>query len=127
MDERQKKFRATSDELGEFFRRVGKVWIYEELAFLGLDPDCLSGKFRRDRLHLLQEFCARETGYHIISCKDYRIYNKLIPNAKRYYLADGDDDPNLMVHLLSRLTADEFLQVGQTMLAPIVGDVKRSD
>ena len=126
MDERQKKFRATSDELSKFFRQVGRVWIYEELMFLGLEPDCPSGKFRRDRLHLLQEFCARERGYHIISCKNYKIYNKFVPNAKSYYLADGDNDPQLMVDLLSRLTADEFLQVGQTMLAPIVGDVKSS-
>jgi hypothetical protein len=126
MDDRQKKFRETTEELAQFFRRVGQIWLYEELTFLGLDPDCPSGKYRLDRLHLLQEFCARETGYHIISCKDYRIYNKLIPNAKSYYLADGDVDPNLMVNLLSRLTADEFLQVGHTMLAPIVGDVKRS-
>jgi hypothetical protein len=126
MDDRQKKFRATSDELGGFFRQVGRVWIYEELMFLGLEPDWPTGEFGRDRLHLLQDFCAREPGYHIISCKDHKLYNKLVPDARVYHLADGDDDPNLMVNLLSRLSADEFLQVGQTMLASVVRDVKRS-
>mgnify|MGYP006297933253 CR=1 FL=1 len=120
MDERQKKFRATSDELAQFFRRVGQIWKYEELKFLDLEPSTMSGVFDPCRLPLLQGFCAVEQGYHIVSCMGYKVYNKLIPDGHGFYLAAGDNDPKLMVDLLSRLTADEFLQVGQTMLAPIV-------
>jgi hypothetical protein len=126
MDSQQKKFRDTSKELAEFFKRVGRIWIYEELMFLGIEPETLAGKFRSGRLHLLQEFCLNDPDFHIVSCQDYKIYNKYIPDANGYYLADGDNDPNLMVDLLSRLTADEFLQVGQTVLAPIVGEIKGS-
>ena len=126
MDSQQKKFRDTTRELGQFFKRVGQIWIYEELMFLGIDPETLAGRFRSESLHLLQELCAKEPTFHIISCEDYKIYNKYIPNANGYYLADGDKDPSLMVDLLSRLTADEFLQVGHTMLPPIVGEIKRS-
>jgi hypothetical protein len=120
MDDRQKKFRETSEELDHFLRRVGQIWKYEELKFLDLEPSTMSGRFDSCRLHVLQEFCAVELGYHIISCKDHRVYNSLIPDANGFYLAAGDNDPKLMVDILSRLTADQFLQVGQTMLAPIV-------
>ena len=120
MDERQKKFQETSDELGAFLRRVGYIRSYDELKFLGLEPSSMSGLFDPCRLHLLREFCAVELGYHIVSCKDHKVYNRCIPDANGFFLAAGDNDPKLMVDLLSRLTADEFLQVGQTMLAPIV-------
>jgi hypothetical protein len=120
MDDRQKKFQETSDELGYFFRRVGQIRSYEELKFLGLEPSSMSGRFDYCRLHLLQEFCAVEQGYHIVSCMGYKVYNRLIPDGHGFYLAAGDNDPKLMVDLLSRLIADEFLQVGHTMLPPIV-------
>ena len=120
MDERQKNFRETSDELAQFFRRVGQIWKYEELKFLDLEPSTTSGLFEFSRLQMLEEFCAVELGYHIVSCKDYKVYNRLIPDAHGFYLAAGDNDPKLMVDLLARLTTDDFLQVGQTMLAPIV-------
>jgi hypothetical protein len=124
MDERQKKFRETSEELAQFFRRVGQIWKYEELNFLDLEPSSTSGRFDSCRLHVLQEFCAVELEYHIVSCKDHKVYNRLIPDGHCFYLAAGDNDPKLMVDMLSRLTVDEFLQVGQTMLAPIVREVK---
>jgi hypothetical protein len=120
MDPRQKMFREASRELQQFFKRVGQIWIFEELMFLGVEPERLTGRFRSKSVHLLQDFCAKEPGYHIISCQDYKIYNRYLAKANGYYLADGDNDPNLMVDLLSRLTADEFLQVGQAMLAPVV-------
>jgi hypothetical protein len=127
MDDRQKKFRETSEELAQFFRRVGQIWKYDELKFLDLEPSTMSGRFDSCRLPVLQEFCAVELEYHIISCKDHKVYNRLIPDANSFYLAGGDNDPKLMVDMLSRLTADEFLQVGQTMLAPIVRKIKSSD
>ena len=120
MDERQKKFRETSEDLDRFLRRVGQIWKYEELTFLDLEPSSMSGVFDPCRLHLLQEFCAVEQGYHIVSCMGYKVYNRLIPDGHGFYLAAGDNDPKLMVDILSRLTADEFLQVGYTMLPPIV-------
>jgi hypothetical protein len=126
MDERQKKFRETSEDLDRFLRRVGQIWKYEELKFLDLEPSTMSGIFNPGRLYLLQEFCALNLNYHIVSCRDYKVYNKLVPNANSYYLADGDKDVELIVDLLSRLTADDFLQVGHTMLAPIFRDIKRS-
>ena len=120
MESLQQKLRDSSEELYQFYNRVGRIWIYEELMFLGIEPETLTGKFRSGRLGLLQALCAKEPEFHIVSCQDYKIYNKYIPDANGYYLADGDKDPSLMVDLLSRLTADEILQVGDTMLPPIV-------
>jgi hypothetical protein len=127
MDSRQQRFRATSIELQQFFKRVGKIWLYEELVFLGIEPERLTGKFGPSGLHSLQDFCSKNPDFHIISCHDYKIFNQCKPNANSYYLADGDTDPDLMIDLLSRLTVDEYLQVGQTKVAPIVREVKCSD
>jgi regulator of sigma D len=126
MDDRQKKFRETSEELAQFFLRVGRIWKYDELKFLDLEPSSMSGLFEFRRLQLLEKFCAVELDYHIVSCMDYKVYNRLIPEAHGFYLACADNDPKLMVDLLARLTADEFLQIGNTMLAPVVRKVKGS-
>jgi len=124
MESLEKKFRDSSRELSAFYRRVGKIWMYEELMFLGLEPELLNGLFGSQASQLLLDFCTGEPGYHIVSCQGFKIYNKYMPNANGYYLADGDSDPYLMVDLLSRLTADEVQQVGHTVLPPISGDVK---
>jgi len=45
MDPRHKIFVQNSRDLHAFFKRVGRIWIYEELKFLGLEPQMISGEF----------------------------------------------------------------------------------
>jgi len=114
-----KLFDESSLELRRFLKRVGKIWLYEELAFLGIEQEWPSGMFGPKRVHMLLEFCAKEPAYHIISCNNYKIYNKYLPDANSYYLADGDTDVSLVLDLLGGLSVDEFLQVGYAKFAPI--------
>ena len=124
MDPRRKIFDDVSDDLHAFFKRVGKVWIYDELKFLDLEPEMLTGEFGSDRVQSLIDFCESNTEYHIISSVDGKVYNKFIPKARVYYLADRDTDPDLLLDFGSRLGVQELLQVGYTMLTPIVGTIK---
>ena len=124
MDPRRKIFDEVSDDLHAFFKRVGKVWIYDELKFLDLEPEMLTGEFGSDRVQSLIDFCESNSEYHIISSVDGKVYNKFIPKARVYYLAGGDTDPNLMVDLWAGLNAQDFLQVGYTVFTPIVGTIK---
>ena len=124
MDRRREIFREMAHELHVFFKRVGKVWIYDELKFLDLEPNMLTGEFRRERVQSLIDFCAENTEYHIISCEGDKIFNKFMPEAHCYYLADRDADPDLLHDLCSQLSSEEFLQVGYTMFAPVLGKIK---
>ena len=127
MDPRREIFTKMSHDLHLFFQRVGKVWIYDVLKFLDLEPNMLTGEFWSDRVQSLLDFCNENHGYHIISCKGGHILNKFVPDANSYYLADRDADPDLVHDLCAGLSAEEALQVGYTMLAPILRHIKRSD
>jgi hypothetical protein len=124
MDPRRKIFDEISDDLHTFFKRVGKVWIYDELKFLDLEPEMMTGEFRCYSVHSLIDFCGSNPEYHIISRKDGKVYNRFMPKARAYYLADGDADPELFVDFRSRLDFQDLLQVGYTTFAPILGTIK---
>lgn len=124
MDPRRKSFEESSIALHAFFKRVGKVWKYDELRFLDLDPHMLTGQFWCDRVQSLIDFCESNKEYHIISSVDGKVYNKFVPKACHYYLADGDADPKLVFELWSGLDVQDVLQVGYAVFAPIVGTIK---
>ncbi|MBM4252915.1 MAG: hypothetical protein FJ146_13165 [Deltaproteobacteria bacterium] len=124
MEGNRKLFRESSRNLHAFFKRAGKVWIYDELRFLDLEPEMLTGEFGSDRVQTLIDFCNANPEYHIISGLDGKVFNKYIPDASIYYLADKDNDPSLMVDLWGALSGEEFLQIGYAMVTPIVGKIK---
>ena len=124
MDPRRKIFMEISDDLHAFFKRVGKVWIYDELRFLDLEPQMMTGEFLAHQVQSLIDFCRSNPDYHIISGFQGKVYNKFEPEARIYYLADGDADPDLLLDFGSRLGVQELLQVGYTVLTPIVGTIK---
>ena len=124
MDSRRKKFDDTANEHNRFCKRVGRVWLYHILSFLDLEPDALSGHFEPRKVQTLIDFCAGNPEYHIISCNDHKIYNKYIPHANCYYLADGDHDPDLLFDFSMRLSVDELLQIGHAKFSPILGQIK---
>ena len=124
MDPRRKIFDETSRELHAFFKRVGKVWIYDELKFLDLEPEMLTGEFGSDRVQSLIDFCESNPEYHIISGISGKVYNKFIPKAPVYYLADGDPAPEIFLDVMKGLDVQELLQIGRTMFAPIFSKVE---
>ena len=124
MDSGRKKFDDTANEHNRFCKRVGRVWLYHILSFLDLEPDALSGHFEPRKVQTLIDFCAENPEYHILSCNDHKIYNKYIANANFYYLADGDQEPDLLFDFEARLSIEDFLQVGHVMFAAVIGNVK---
>jgi hypothetical protein len=127
MDPRQKIFVQISDDLHAFFKRAGKVWIYDELRFLDLEPAMMTGEFFSNKVQSLIDFCASNPKYHIISSAEGKVYNKFVPKARLYYLADRDANPNLCLDFGSRLGIQDLLQVGHTMFAPKFSKIKGGD
>ncbi|MBM4252921.1 MAG: hypothetical protein FJ146_13195 [Deltaproteobacteria bacterium] len=127
MGARRQIFDVTADELQQFFKQVGKVWIYEELKFLDLEPDMMTGEFWGDKVQSLIDFCEENPKYHVISCSGRKIYNKYVPDAFSYHLADGNSDPGLFFDFESRLSIQELLQIGYTMFAPVIGKINSGD
>lgn len=126
MDSHQKKFDDTVDDHNQFCKLVGKVWLYPILNFLDLEPDALSGHFEPQKVQTLIDFCAINPEFHIISCNDHKIYNKYIPNANCYYLADGEQNPDLLFDFTTLLGVNELLQIGQTKFAPVMRKIQNS-
>ncbi|MBM4252914.1 MAG: hypothetical protein FJ146_13160 [Deltaproteobacteria bacterium] len=127
MDPRREKFEKQSRDLHAFFKLVGKVWIYEELKFLDLEPQMMTGEFRSCHAQSLLDFCRSNPEYHIVSGFQLKVFNKFVPNARIYYLADGDSDPDLYFELGTRLGVQETLQVGHAMFATKFSKIKRSN
>jgi len=127
MDPRHKIFDQNSRDLHAFFKRVGRIWIYEELKFLGLEPQMISGEFWSDGVSNLTEFCKANPGYHIISSTEGKVFNKFIPSSHFYFLADGDDNPDLMIDLWAHLNIQDFLEIRQAKATSILGKINGGD
>ncbi|MBM4252922.1 MAG: hypothetical protein FJ146_13200 [Deltaproteobacteria bacterium] len=110
-----------------FLPASGEVWIYDELKFLDLEPEMLTGEFGSDRVQSLVEFCKSNPEYQIISGFQQAVYNKFVPAARIYYLADGDADPDLFLELGARLGIQESLQVGHALFAAKISKIKGGD
>ncbi|MCX6107964.1 MAG: hypothetical protein NTY08_19210 [Proteobacteria bacterium] len=119
MDALQKIYDDTISDIQSFFKNTGQIGRYEDLISLGLQPDMISGDFWLEKVNSLIEFCSANPEYHIISWKDRQIFNQFQPNARRYFLANGHADPNLMLDFQSRLSVEQILQVGQAKLASV--------
>lgn len=127
MDPRVKMFRDTSDELYDFLKRAGRVWIYDELKFLDLEPDSLTGEFWQGKEQVLTDFCTANPEYHVISFHLPLVYNKFVPNGSHYYLADGDANPDLIFDYEARLSLDDLFQIGNGMFASVLSKIKNRD
>jgi hypothetical protein len=124
MDSRVEKFQATCADYTSFSKRVGRVMHYFVAEFLGLEPDSVDGSFSPKRISSLIEFCESNPEYHIISSQGFVLYNKYIPDSNFYFIGDGDSDHNLTFDLTSRLSINNFLQVGHAKFAPVTENMK---
>ncbi len=80
----------------EFMHRTVPLVDYE-FEDVDIVPDTIIGDFRADRLPELQEFCRKNSDYHIISIIDACLYfNKVVGYAQDFLLAQGDCNPNLV-------------------------------
>ncbi|MBM4252927.1 MAG: hypothetical protein FJ146_13225 [Deltaproteobacteria bacterium] len=127
MDPQRQTFDQVASELNAFFKRIGKIWLPYELAFLDLDQHMIGGEFLANAVPVLVEFCQSNPGYHIVSFKDGVFYNKLVEGAITYHLADGDADANLGFEFGSRLSDRDFFEVGYTKFATVLRVIKGSD
>lgn len=79
-----------------FAERTGRLYLWQELLQLGLEPDTMTGGFSCEKADVLLDFVRRDPAYHIVTFTSDRYMNKFVvgPNTV-YFLADGDADPNL--------------------------------
>ena len=79
-----------------FAEQTGRLYLWQELLHLGLEPDTVLGGFSSDKADILLDFVRRDPAYHIITFESDRYVNRFVPGrATVYFLADGDADPNL--------------------------------
>ena len=68
-----------------------------EFEDVDIVPDSITGVFDNHRLDELIEFCAKNPDYHIVSSVNVGLYfNKVVPHAQEFFLAEGDSNPDLV-------------------------------
>lgn len=112
-------------DTNEFYDRVGLVWNYYELEWLGFKPFDYSGDFETEELPQLLEFCRLNPEYHIVSDRgDSRMLNKFVPNARSYWLASGDRDPSLVLNFFANPNLALVMEDVITAAAAVFRDIK---
>jgi hypothetical protein len=112
-------------DTNEFYDRVGLVWNYYELEWLGFKPFDYSGNFDLDDLPQLQEFCQLNPEYHIVSgFPGGRKINKFVPDARCYWIANGDKDPTLMLNFLLNPNLPLIMEDVITAATAVLRDIK---
>ena len=112
-------------DIDEFNDRVGLVWDYYELEWLGFKPFDYCGHFDPDILPQLLDFCRLNPEYHIVSgFRGGRKINKLVPDARCYWLANGDRDPSLLLNFLHDPNLPLVMEEIITAAAAVFRDIK---
>ena len=112
-------------DIDEFYDRVGLVWDYYELEWLGLKPFDFGGYFDSDEIPRLLEFCNLNPEYHIVSgFRGGRKINKFVPDARGYWLAIGDKDPSLLLNFLLDPKLPLIMEDVITEATAVLRDVK---
>jgi hypothetical protein len=84
-----------------FAERTGRLYLWQELLHLGLEPDTILGGFDSEKADILLDFVRRDPAYHIITFESDRYVNRFVPGRTTvYFLADGDADPNISCNQL---------------------------
>ncbi len=79
------------------FRQRTAVLVDYEFEDADIIPDSIIGTFENHRFDELVEFCSRNPDYHIVSVLNVGLYfNKALPNAQEFYLAQGESNPDLV-------------------------------
>ena len=85
-------------DFAAFFEETGVVIDWRRLAKLGIPCQFLDGIYARDELPMVREFCKKFSGWHLVSSMNMVLtVNREAPNALHYRIADGNDDPELVL------------------------------
>jgi hypothetical protein len=110
-----------TNESSAFYRRIGLLKTYRQLKLLGLFIDEIIAAFDESQTGMLQDFCAENPDCHIVTFTEPgRLENRFVPNNNLYMLANGDQNPDLVLdifwkkdrHLLLEEGLDQALAMG---------------
>ena len=117
-----------TDDWTFFCKKTGILFNQSQFAPTPFRPDNVSGVFGESFKTALLEFCRLNPRYHIISATDGVFENKYAPNRNLYMLAEGDNNPNLVLNLcLTKnpdLLSEEMLEEALAMGASVNGSDK---
>ncbi len=108
-------------DIHQYFRRVGMISDFRELAWLGFDMGIYLSIFPQHLAAQLLTFCRENPEYHVVTSVDPgRWVNKYVPDCRCYKLANGDKNPNLVLNPLvspeRALVDEEVICSALTML-----------
>ena len=108
-------------DIHQYFRRVGMISDFRELAWLGFDMGIYLSIFSQHLTAQLLTFCRENPEYHVVTSVDPgRWVNKYVPDCRCYKLANGDKNPNLVLNPLvspeRALVDEEVICSALTML-----------
>ena len=122
----ENKWKIT-DDANLFYQRTGLISHFEELLSLGFARSDYSGAFWGPQVEALINYCKNDPCYHIITITvPGRYENRYIPGKNLYYLADGDQNPTLILDLLLHKSLSHFAKEGLTKAFAIIFDGHRS-
>lgn len=82
--------------IDHFMRDVGALF-GRRIEEYGIRADCALGEFNKKRLDELLKFCRSNPDLHIASFMPGGvIFNRASPDARWYFLGDGDANPRLV-------------------------------
>ena len=118
-----------TDDLNAFYERIGVIYSYLELLSLGFDrSETFCGFFTGRQVAELVAFCEKDPCYHIVTITDQgRFENRYVPGKRCYYLADGDQDPHLVLNLFLTKNAELFAEESFAKAFAVVPHVDRGD
>ncbi len=96
-----------------FCSKAGRLCA-QEVWQLGFEDSDYNPCFTEDKIPMLQQFCADNPQFHIMSEDENTIYNNYIPGVKRYFLADGDATPDTSIEINLEYTKEELLELEQS-------------
>ena len=98
----------------EFYTRVGVIECAERLGAMGLETISIIGTFWPKTAPQLLDICAKDNKIHIVSSLQAGLLvNRYVEGDHRYWLADGDSDPNLELRLPPEVVNHIFSELNQ--------------
>ena len=110
-----------TNDSSSFYRKIGLLKTYRQLKPLGLAINEIIAMFDESQTGMLQDFCEENPDCHIVTfTQPGRLENRFVPNNNLYMLADGDQNPDLVLdifwkkdrHLLLEEGLDQALAMG---------------
>ena len=112
-------------DINKYFRRVGMICDFRELAWLGFDMGIYLSIFSQHLVPQLLTFCRENPEYHVVtSISAGRWVNKYVPDCRCYKLAKGDKNPNLV---LNPLVSPERALVDEEVICSAITMLNNTD